>query len=98
MNLDKETIESTRNMLLFNGFESYLVKHKTSGRYGVVLDNNVCDAKEISHKLVVWRGLYGNYNLFCMDRDEFYERFEEAFDDDNAVKSLIEYFNKGVKG
>lgn len=38
--------------------------------------------------------MYGDFDIYCMERNEFYSKFKEAFNDDNAIIALTKYFYK----
>lgn len=91
---DEKDIDVTRRLLEKHNETSSIVVHESTKRYGYILENNVKDAKDLTRRMVVWRGMYGDFDIYCMERNEFYSKFKEAFNDDNAIIALIKYFHK----
>lgn len=92
--IDEKDIDVTRRLLEKHNETSSIVVHESTKRYGYILENNVKDAKDLTRRMVVWRGMYGNFDIYCMERNEFYSKFKEAFNDDNAIIALTKYFYK----
>lgn len=92
--IDKQDIDMTRRLLEKHNETSSIVVHESTKRYGYILENNVKDAKDLTRRMVVWRGMYGDFDIYCMERNEFYSKFKEAFNDDNAIIALTKYFYK----
>lgn len=92
--IDEKDIDMTRRLLEKHNETSSIVVHESTKRYGYILENNVKDAKDLTKRMVVWRGMYGDFDIYCMERNEFYSKFKEAFNDDNAIIALTKYFYK----
>lgn len=92
--IDEKDIDMTRRLLEKHNETSSIVVHESTKRYGYILENNVKDAKDLTRRMVVWRGMYGDFDIYCMERNEFYSKFKEAFNDDNAIIALTKYFYK----
>jgi hypothetical protein len=92
--IDEKDIDVTRRLLEKHNETSSIVVHESTKRYGYILENNVKDAKDLTRRMVVWRGMYGDFDIYCMERNEFYSKFKEAFNDDNAIIALTKYFYK----
>lgn len=92
--IDEKDIDVTRRLLEKHNETSSIVVHESTKRYGYILENNVKDAKDLTKRMVVWRGMYGDFDIYCMERNEFYSKFKEAFNDDNAIIALTKYFYK----
>ncbi len=92
--IDKQDIDMARRLLEKHNETSSIVVHESTKRYGYILENNVKDAKDLTRRMVVWRGMYGDFDIYCMERNEFYSKFKEAFNDDNAIIALTKYFYK----
>lgn len=92
--IDKQDIDMARRLLEKHKETSSIVVHESTKRYGYILENNVKDAKDLTRRMVVWRGMYGDFDIYCMERNEFYSKFKEAFNDDNAIIALTKYFYK----
>lgn len=92
--IDEKDIDMTRRLLEKHNETSSIVVHESTKRYGYILENNVKDAKDLTKRMVVWRGMYGDFDIYCMERNEFYSKFKEAFNDDNAIIALTRYFYK----
>lgn len=71
-----------------------LVKNKKSGRYSIILDNDVISTWNKLYRMVIFKPLPDGKHTFCMERNQFYTEFEEAFDDDKAIELLKEYLKK----
>lgn len=89
--IDKQDIDMARRLLERHNETSSIVVHESTKRYGYILENNVKDAKNLNNRMVVWRGLYGDFDIYCMERNGFYSKFKEAFNDDNAIIALVKY-------
>lgn len=85
-----KTIEEARELLSKYKEEDLIVKNKKSGRYSIVLNNNVKYAGDKSGRFVLFRPTK-NVDLFCMERDRFYSEFECAFDDDKGIEELMDF-------
>lgn len=92
--INEKDINMGRKLLMSHNETSNIVVHESSKRYGYILENNVKDAKDLNKRLVIWRGLFGDFDIYCMERNEFYSKFKEAFTDDNAIIALVKYFYK----
>lgn len=92
--IDEKDIDMTRRLLEKHNETSSIVVHESTKRYGYILENNVKDAKDLTRRMVIWRGMYGDFDIYCMERNEFYSKFKEAFNDDNAIIALTKYFYK----
>lgn len=92
--IDEKDIDVTRKLLEKHNETSSIVVHESTKRYGYILENNVKDAKDLTKRMVIWRGMYGDFDIYCMERNEFYSKFKEAFNDDNAIIALTRYFYK----
>lgn len=92
--IDKQDIDMARRLLEKHNETSSIVVHESTKRYGYILENNVKDAKDLTRRMVIWRGMYGDFDIYCMERNEFYSKFKEAFNDDNAIIALTKYFYK----
>lgn len=92
--IDEKDIDVTRRLLKKHNETSSIVVHESTKRYGYILENNVKDAKDLTRRMVIWRGMYGDFDIYCMERNEFYSKFKEAFNDDNAIIALTKYFYK----
>lgn len=92
--IDEKDIDVTRKLLEKHNETSSIVVHESTKRYGYILENNVKDAKDLTRRMVIWRGMYGDFDIYCMERNEFYSKFKEAFNDDNAIIALTRYFYK----
>lgn len=92
--IDEKDIDVTRRLLEKHNETSSIVVHESTKRYGYILENNVKDAKDLTKRMVIWRGMYGDFDIYCMERNEFYSKFKEAFNDDNAIIALTRYFYK----
>ena len=92
--IDEKDIDMTRRLLEKHNETSSIVVHESTKRYGYILENDVKDAKDLTRRMVVWRGMYGDFDIYCMERNEFYSKFKEAFNDDNAIIALTKYFYK----
>lgn len=92
--IDEKDIDVTRRLLEKHNETSSIVVHESTKRYGYILENNVKDAKDLTRRMVIWRGMYGDFDIYCMERNEFYSKFKEAFNDDNAIIALTKYFYK----
>lgn len=92
--IDEKDIDMTRRLLEKHNETNSIVVHESTKRYGYILENNVKDAKDLTKRMVVWRGMYGDFDIYCMERNEFYSKFKEAFNDDNAIIALTKYFYK----
>lgn len=92
--IDKQDIDMARRLLEKHNETSSIVVHESTKRYGYILENNVKDAKDLTRRMVIWRGMYGYFDIYCMERNEFYSKFKEAFNDDNAIIALTKYFYK----
>lgn len=92
--IDEKDIDVTRKLLEKHNETSSIVVHESTKRYGYILENNVKDAKDLTRRMVIWRGMYGDFDIYCMERNEFYSKFKEAFNDDNAIIALTKYFYK----
>lgn len=88
-----KTIEETRELLSKYKEEDLIVKNKKSGKYSIILNNNVKYAGDKSERFVLFRPTK-SIDLFCMERDRFYSEFECAFDDDKAIEELMDFLNK----
>lgn len=95
--INEKDINMGRELLMSHGEMNNIVVHEPSKRYGYILENNVKDAKDPSKRLVLWRGLFGDFDIYCMERNEFYSKFKEAFTDDNAIIALVKYFYRERK-
>lgn len=87
-----KTIEETRELIEKHKYKESIVKNKKSGKYSLILNNNVKYAGNENERFVAFRPLKGT-DFFCMERDRFYNEFECAFDDDKAIVELIEFLN-----
>lgn len=77
--IDEKDIDMTRRLLEKHNETSSIVVHESTKRYGYILENNVKDAKDLTRRMVIWRGMYGDFDIYCMERNEFYSKFKEAF-------------------
>ena len=89
------TTEELRKRLEDDGLSKHIVKNKKSGKYSVVMNNNIIDAKSPKKRIVIFRLLEGEYNMFAMERDTFYNEFEECFTSEsiNALESWLKKIN-----
>lgn len=85
-------IKKMRELLVKYKQEEIIMRNKKSGKYSVVLNNNVKHAEHGDERLVLFRPTK-NDDLFCMDRDRFYSEFECAFNDDKAIEEMIDFLN-----
>lgn len=92
--IDEQDINMARKLLMSHNETSNIVVHELSKRYGYILENNVKDAKDLRKRFVIWIGLFGDFDIYCMERNEFYSKFKEAFNDDNAIIALVKYLYK----
>lgn len=89
------TVGQVRNFLNKEGLE--VAKNKASGKYSLVMDNNVIDTSEKDRRQVVFMPLSSDSDhRYCMERDKFYTEFEVK-DDDQAIGSLIGYLKSNLK-
>lgn len=89
-----KTIEETRELIKkYEDKGGSIVKNKKSGKYSLILNNNVKYAGNQNERFVVFMPLKG-VDFFCMERDRFYSEFECAFNDDKAIEELMNFLNK----
>lgn len=85
-------VKEIRELLRLYNLEHGVVQNKNSGRYSIILHNNIIGTNVDGEKVVVFRPIPEGKNTFCMERDRFYTEFEEAFDDDKAIEAVRQYF------
>lgn len=92
-------VKEIRELLRLYNLEYSVVQNKSSGRYSIILHNNIIGTNVDGERVVVFRPIPEGKNTFCMERDRFYTEFEEAFDDDKAIEAVRQYFenNKNRK-
>lgn len=89
------TVEQVRNFLIKEGLE--VVRNKASGKYSLMMDNNVIDTSGNNRRQVVFMPLPSDSGRrYCMERDKFYTEFEVK-DDDQAIENLIGYLKNELK-
>lgn len=85
-------VKELRELLKLYNLEHSVVKNKSSGRYSIILHNNIIGTNVDGEKVVVFRTVPKGSNTFSMERNRFYEEFVEAFDDDKAIEAVRQYF------
>lgn len=85
-------LKRMREILECYNLEHSIVKNKKSKKYSMILENNVMDTENKEKRVVIFSPLPEGKDKFSMERDRFYSEFEDAFDDDEAIKELMTYF------
>lgn len=87
-------VKEIRELLKIYNLEHSIVKNKSSGRYSIILHNNIIGTNVDGEKVVVFRTIPEGSNTFSMERNRFYEEFVGVFDDDKAIEAVRQYFEK----
>lgn len=85
-------VKEIRELLRLYNLEHSVAQNKSSGRYSIILHNNIIGTNVDGEKVVVFRTIPEGSNMFSMERNRFYEEFVEAFDDDKAIEAVRQYF------
>ena len=86
-------VKEISELLRLYNLEHSVVQNKHSGRYSIILHNNIIGTN-VDGEVVVFRTIPDGSNTFSMERNRFYEEFVEAFDDDKAIEAVRQYFDK----
>ena len=85
-------VKEIRELLRLYNLEHSVVQNKNSGRYSIILHNNIIGTNVDGEKVVVFRTIPEGSNTFSTERNRFYEDFVEVFDDDKAIEAVRQYF------
>lgn len=85
-------VKEIRELLRLYNLEHRVAQNKSSGRYSIILHNNIIGTNVDGERVVVFRTILEGSNTFSMERNRFYEEFVEAFDDDKAIEAVRQYF------
>lgn len=80
-----------RAWLRERGIKGITFKNKKSPKFVLLLDNNTRTMNE-GERMVVFRMLCHPFHLFTLNRDLFYDLFEEC-ESDEAIECLKNWFN-----
>lgn len=80
-----------RAWLRERGIKGVTFKNKKSPKFVLLLDNNTRTMKE-GERMVVFRMLCHPFHIFTLNRDLFYDLFEEC-ESDEAIEGLIKWFD-----
>ena len=81
-------VKEIRELLRLYNLEHSVAQNKSSGRYSIILHNNIIGTNVDGEKVVVFRTIPEGSNTFSMERNRFYE----VFDDDKAIEAVRQYF------
>lgn len=84
-----------KSWLKERGIKGVTFKNKKLSKFVLLLDNNTRTMNE-GERMVVFRMLTHPFHLFTLNRDLFYDLFEEC-ESDEAMECLINWFNYNEK-
>lgn len=90
-------LNELRTLLKIYDLEHSIVRNKLSGKYYIILHDDIINAGVDGEKTVVFKIIPEGDSILSMERNRFYEEFEEAFNDDKAIEAIEKYFKNNKR-